>query len=57
MTSYTHSLPMLSADGGLPKYLRDIRNFPVLTEEEEFMFAKRWQQHADVEQYVLVRRT
>jgi len=45
----TFSLPMLSADGGLPKYLRDIRAFPVLTPDEEFMLAKRWQEHEDVD--------
>src|SRR5579859_1734869 len=50
MASATYaSLPMLSSDGGLPKYLRDIRSFPVLTAEEEFMLAKRWQQHEDVD--------
>ena len=47
MTSF--SLPMLSADGGLPKYLRDIRAFPLLTPDEEFMLAKSWQQHEDVD--------
>jgi RNA polymerase sigma-32 factor len=45
----SYSLPMLSADGGLPKYLRDIRAFPVLTPDEEFMLAKRWQEHEDVD--------
>ena len=45
----TFSLPMLSADGGLPKYLRDIRAFPLLTPDEEFMLAKRWQEHEDVD--------
>jgi RNA polymerase sigma-32 factor len=45
----TLSLPMLSADGGLPKYLRDIRAFPILTPDEEFMLAKRWQEHEDVD--------
>jgi len=45
----TLSLPMLSADGGLPKYLRDIRAFPLLTPDEEFMLAKRWQEHEDVD--------
>ncbi len=45
----TLSLPMLSADGGLPKYLRDIRAFPILTPEIEFMLAKRWQEHEDVD--------
>jgi RNA polymerase sigma-32 factor len=49
MSSFAQTLPMLSTDGGLPKYLRDIRAFPVLTEEEEFMLAKRWQQHEDVD--------
>ena len=44
-----YSLPMLSSDGGLPKYLRDIRAFPVLTPDEEFMLAKRWQEHEDVD--------
>jgi len=49
MAAMSYSLPMLSADGGLPKYLRDIRAFPVLTPDEEFMLAKSWQQHEDVD--------
>ncbi len=49
MAAMSYSLPMLSADGGLPKYLRDIRAFPVLTPDEEFMLAKRWQEHEDVD--------
>ncbi|HIJ62458.1 MAG TPA: RNA polymerase sigma factor RpoH [Rhodospirillaceae bacterium] len=48
MTVATNSLPVLSADGGLAKYLREIRAFPVLEAEEEFMLAKRWQEQADV---------
>ncbi len=44
------TLPVPSgADGGLSKYLRDIRRFPVLTAEEEFAYAKRWQEHQDVD--------
>jgi len=42
MSTVTNSLPVLSADGGLSKYLREIRSFPVLEAEEEFMLAKRW---------------
>ncbi len=34
-------------DGGLAKYLRDIRAFPVLEPEEEYMLAQRWVQHGD----------
>jgi len=48
MSTVTNSLPVLSADGGLSKYLREIRSFPVLEAEEEFMLAKRWQEHEDV---------
>jgi len=48
--SIQSTLPVPSgADGGLSKYLRDIRRFPVLTAEEEFVYAKRWQEHQDVE--------
>jgi RNA polymerase sigma-32 factor len=42
-------MPVLSAEGGLSKYLREIRAFPVLSEEEEYMLAKRLQQHGDVD--------
>ena len=46
----TATLPVPSgADGGLSKYLRDIRKFPVLTAEEEFVLAKRWQEQQDVD--------
>lgn len=49
MAAITNALPVLSPDGGLAKYLREIRNFPVLAPEEEYMLAKRWQQHEDVD--------
>jgi RNA polymerase sigma-32 factor len=45
----TNTLPVpSSSDGGLAKYLRDIRQFPVLTPDEEFLLAKRWREHEDV---------
>jgi RNA polymerase sigma-32 factor len=41
-------LPTIAADsGGLVRYLEEIRKFPMLEPEEEFMLAKRWQEHAD----------
>ncbi len=36
-------------DGGLSQYLQEIRKFPMLDPEEEFMLAKRWQEHRDQE--------
>ncbi len=39
----------LSPDGGLSRYLDEIRRFPMLARDEEFMLAKRWQQHEDVD--------
>jgi len=40
-------LPALSPDGGLNRYLSEIRKFPMLAKDEEFMLAKRWQEHQD----------
>ena len=35
------------AEGGLTRYLAEIRNFPMLEPEEEYMLAKRWREHED----------
>ena len=32
---------------GLSRYMQEIRKFPMLEPGEEFMLAKRWQEHAD----------
>src|SRR3546814_15850230 len=42
-------LPSLTPEGNLSRYLQEIRKFPMLEPEEEFMLAKRWQEHGDVE--------
>ncbi|MBN9448723.1 MAG: RNA polymerase sigma factor RpoH [Bosea sp.] len=41
------SLPVMSAEGGLSRYLEEIRRFPMLEPNEEFMLAKRWREHGD----------
>ncbi len=42
-------LPALSSDAGLSRYLSEIRKFPLLTPEDEFMFAKHLKEHGDKE--------
>ena len=42
------NLPMIaSGEGSLNRYLQDIRKFPMLTPEEEYMFGKAWKEHQD----------
>jgi RNA polymerase sigma-32 factor len=36
-----------SGEGSLNRYLQDIRKFPMLTPEEEYMLGKRWKEHQD----------
>ena len=40
-------LPVLSSEGSLALYLQEIKKFPILTAEEEFMLAKRYKAHGD----------
>ncbi len=42
-------LPVLADESGLSRYLSDIRKFPLLSAQDEYMFAKRWQEHEDPE--------
>ena len=39
----------MSPDGGLSRYLTEIRKFPMLPKDEEFMLAQRWKEHQDSE--------
>jgi RNA polymerase sigma-32 factor len=43
----TAALPMLSAESGLSHYLAEIRKFPMLEPQQEFMLAKSWREHGD----------
>ena len=43
------SAPNLNPDGNLSRYLQDIRKFPLLEPEEEYMLAKRWKEREDPE--------
>jgi RNA polymerase sigma-32 factor len=40
-------LPALSAESGLSHYLQEIRRFPMLEPQQEFMLAKSWREHGD----------
>src|SRR5215471_7206835 len=42
-----HALPMISAESGLSRYLNEIRRFPMLEPQDEYMLAKRWREHGD----------
>ena len=41
------ALPILTAEPGLTHYLEEIRRFPILERQEEYMLAKRWREHGD----------
>lgn len=46
----TRTLPTVTeGSGGLSYYLEEIRRFPMLEPDEEYMLAKRWQEHGDAE--------
>ena len=43
------NLPSVASEGGLSRYLQEIRRFPMLTHEEEYMLARRWHEREDNE--------
>src|SRR4051794_35969882 len=47
--SNTPSVPVISSEGNLSRYLQEIRKFPMLEPEQEFMLAKSWREHGDTE--------
>jgi RNA polymerase sigma-32 factor len=43
----TAKLPALTAESGLSHYLDEIRRFPILGPQEEYMLARNWREHGD----------
>ncbi len=48
MNAITYNLPALSNEGGLSTYLTQIKKFPMLDAEEEYMLAKNWKTTGNV---------
>jgi RNA polymerase sigma-32 factor len=45
--AHAAAVPILTAESGLTRYLEEIRRFPMLEPQEEYMLAKRWREHGD----------
>ena len=41
------TIPALGGEAGLNRYMQEIRKFPILAPQEEYMLAKRWEEHQD----------
>ena len=49
MAATTGNLPQISSEGNLSSYLQEIRKFPMLEADEEYMLAKSWREHGDTD--------
>ena len=49
MAANVPSIPQLDPGSNLSRYLQEIRKFPILEKEQEYMLAKRWHEHEDTE--------
>ena len=45
----TPSVPVIGSESNLARYLQEIRQFPMLAPEEEYMLGKRWREHGDID--------
>ena len=45
--AHAAALPLITAENGLSRYLEEIRRFPMLEPQEEYMLAKSWREHGD----------
>jgi RNA polymerase sigma-32 factor len=45
--AYSATLPIITAESGLTRYIEDIRRFPMLEPQEEFMLGKSWREHGE----------
>jgi len=45
----TPTVPTLTPESNLTRYLQDIRKFPMLEAEQEYMLAKSWREHEDID--------
>jgi RNA polymerase sigma-32 factor len=43
------TVPVIGSESNLARYLQEIRQFPMLSPEEEYMLGKRWRQHGDID--------
>ena len=48
MANTTYNLPVISNEGGLSAYLAQIKKFPMLDAEEEYMLAKNWKERGNL---------
>jgi RNA polymerase sigma-32 factor len=47
MAANLKAIAVMSPEGGLSRYLSEIRKFPMLAKDQEFMLAKAWREHED----------
>ncbi|HLW26501.1 MAG TPA: RNA polymerase sigma factor RpoH [Kiloniellales bacterium] len=48
-TTASPRLPVLTPESNLTRYLQEIRKFPMLEADQEYMLAKRWREHEDLD--------